>query len=96
MSNRTPSLATSPLIGAVRFLRIRTAPRSESPVERPFVSSQEGPPDFVLSPKAECPFYEFEEIGYNAQLGDANPADVEDQYPRFSWSKVEPFIGGLR
>ena len=43
--------------------------------------------------KLNALFYEFEEIGCNAQLGYASPADVADQYPRFFWSKVEPFIG---
>jgi hypothetical protein len=43
--------------------------------------------------KLNALFCEFEEIGCNAQLGYANPADVADQYPRFFWSKVEPFIG---
>jgi hypothetical protein len=43
--------------------------------------------------KLNALFYEFEEIGRNAQLGYASPADVADQYPRFFWSKVEPFIG---
>jgi hypothetical protein len=38
-------------------------------------------------------FNEFEEIGCNAQFGYANPADFADQYPRFFWGKVEPFIG---
>jgi hypothetical protein len=43
--------------------------------------------------KLNALFYEFEEIGCNAQLGYAGPADVADQHPRFFWSKVEPFIG---
>lgn len=43
--------------------------------------------------KLNALFYEFEEIGCNARLGYTTPADVADQYPRFFWSKVEPFIG---
>ena len=43
--------------------------------------------------KLNALFYEFEEIGCNARLGYASPADVADKYPRFFWSKVEPFIG---
>jgi hypothetical protein len=43
--------------------------------------------------KLNALFHEFEEIGYNARLGYANPADLADGYPRFFWSKVEPFIG---
>jgi hypothetical protein len=38
-------------------------------------------------------FHEFAEIGWNERLGYANPADLADAYPRFFWSKVEPFIG---
>ena len=43
--------------------------------------------------KLNALFHEFEEIGVNKQLGYATPADVADHYPRFFWSKVEPFIG---
>jgi hypothetical protein len=43
--------------------------------------------------KLNALFYEFEEIGCNARLGYATPADVAEGYPRFFWSKVEPFIG---
>ena len=43
--------------------------------------------------KLNALFYEFEEIGCNTRLGYASPADVADKYPRFFWSKVEPFIG---
>jgi hypothetical protein len=43
--------------------------------------------------KLNALFYEFEEIGCNARLGYASPADLADQYPQFFWSKVEPFIG---
>ena len=49
--------------------------------------------DPFYSRKLNALFYEFEEIGCNARLGYASPADVADQYPRFFWSKVEPFIG---
>jgi hypothetical protein len=43
--------------------------------------------------KLNCLFYEFEEIGWNAQRGYKTPADIADSYPTFFWSKVEPFIG---
>jgi hypothetical protein len=42
--------------------------------------------------KLNALFHEFEEIGCNARLGYASPADVADEYPRFFWSRVEPFI----
>jgi hypothetical protein len=43
--------------------------------------------------KLNALFHEFEEIGVNKLLGYATPADVADHYPRFFWSKVEPFLG---
>jgi hypothetical protein len=43
--------------------------------------------------KLNALFHEFEEIGCNGRLGYATPADLADQYPRFFWSKVEPYIG---
>jgi hypothetical protein len=43
--------------------------------------------------KLNALFHEFEEIGVNKRLGYATPADVTDHYPRFFWSKVEPFLG---
>jgi len=43
--------------------------------------------------KLNALFHEFEELGVNQKLGYATPADVADHYPRFFWSKVEPFLG---
>ncbi|HEX2726433.1 MAG TPA: metal-dependent phosphohydrolase [Beijerinckiaceae bacterium] len=43
--------------------------------------------------KLNALFHELQETGYAARYGYATPADVADQYPRFFWSKVEPFIG---
>ena len=43
--------------------------------------------------KLNALFHELEEIGCNARLGYITAADVADQYPKFFWSKVEPFIG---
>jgi hypothetical protein len=43
--------------------------------------------------KLNALFHELEETGCAARLGYVTPADVADQYPRFFWSKVEPFIG---
>jgi hypothetical protein len=42
--------------------------------------------------KLNALFHEFEEIGCNAQLGYRSPADIADRYPRFFWTKVEPFL----
>jgi len=43
--------------------------------------------------KLNALFHEFNEIGVNKLLGYGTPADVADHYPRFFWSKVEPFLG---
>jgi hypothetical protein len=42
--------------------------------------------------KLNALYHEFAETGVNEQLGYTNPADLADHYPRFFWSKVEPFI----
>jgi hypothetical protein len=47
--------------------------------------------------KLNALFHEFAEIGVNERLGYASPADLAERYPRFFWSKVEPYIGdGIR
>jgi len=38
-------------------------------------------------------YYEFAEIGYNAKLGYASPADMVERYPKFFWEAVEPYLG---
>jgi hypothetical protein len=43
--------------------------------------------------KLNALFHEFAEIGINEKLGYATPADLAEQYPRFFWNKVEPYIG---
>jgi hypothetical protein len=42
--------------------------------------------------KINALFYEFAETGVNAELGYATPADLAERYPRFFWTKVEPYI----
>jgi hypothetical protein len=42
--------------------------------------------------KANALYYEFEEVGMNKQLGYDSPADLTDQYPKFYWSSISPFI----
>jgi hypothetical protein len=49
--------------------------------------------DPLYPSKLNCLFHEFAEIGVNVKLGYASPADVAERYPRFFWSKVEPFVG---
>ena len=42
--------------------------------------------------KLNALYYEFVEIGMAAQLGYQSPADLAEQYPKFFWSKVEPYL----
>ena len=42
--------------------------------------------------KLNALFYEFEEIGLNAQLGYGSAADIAVSYPRFFWTKVKPYV----
>ena len=52
---------------------------------------QLGDPDH--SRKLNALFYEFQETGFARQLGYESPADLAEQFPRFFWSKVEPYVG---
>ncbi|MDJ0945127.1 MAG: hypothetical protein QNJ30_16785 [Kiloniellales bacterium] len=38
-------------------------------------------------------FHEFAETGTAERLGYSSPADLVEDYPRFYWSSVEPYIG---
>jgi hypothetical protein len=42
--------------------------------------------------KLNALFHEFAETGVNKKLNYTTPADVAERYPRFFWSKVEPYI----
>jgi len=42
--------------------------------------------------KLNALYYEFEEVGYNAKLGYATPADMIERYPQFFWDTVEPYL----
>jgi len=42
--------------------------------------------------KLNALFYEFQEIGLNEQLGYHSPADIAVSYPRFFWTKVQPYV----
>ncbi len=52
---------------------------------------QLGDPDH--SRKLNALFYELQETGFARQYGYESPADLAEQFPRFFWSKVEPFVG---
>jgi hypothetical protein len=43
--------------------------------------------------KINCLFHEFEETGTNAKLGYRSPADLADNYAKFFWGAVRPYIG---
>jgi hypothetical protein len=42
--------------------------------------------------KLNALFYEFQETGVATQLGYRSPADLAEQYPKFFWSQVEPYL----
>ena len=42
--------------------------------------------------KLNALYWEFVEIGMAAQLGYQSPADLAEQYPKFYWAKVEPYL----
>ena len=52
-----------------------------------------GGSDPLYPRKLNALYHEFAETGVNTKLGYASPADVAERYPRFFWSKVEPYIG---
>ncbi len=38
-------------------------------------------------------YFELSEIGIAEKLGCKDPADLADEYPRFFWQRVEPYVG---
>ena len=51
---------------------------------------QLGDPDYLR--KLPALFYEFEEIGTNKKIGYKNPGDMRDNYAKFYWDMVHPYI----
>ena len=51
---------------------------------------QLGDPHYLR--KVNALYYEFEEIGFNKQLGYESPADLVDKYPQFYWNSVCPYV----
>jgi hypothetical protein len=96
--------ACSPLIDvervarAVEFTRFPTGQSSKNTpenregrlVQAADLIGQLGDPLYLK--KANALFYEFEEIGLNAQCGYASPADLVECYPDFYWSNVSPHL----
>lgn len=37
-------------------------------------------------------FFEFEETGFNKKVGYTSPADLRDNYPKFYWNGVHPYV----
>ncbi|MGF1494787.1 MAG: Npun_R2479 family HD domain-containing metalloprotein [Microcoleaceae cyanobacterium] len=42
--------------------------------------------------KVSALFYEFEETGFNRKVGYDNPGDLRENYPKFYWDGVHPYI----
>jgi hypothetical protein len=38
-------------------------------------------------------YFELSEIGIALKLGCKDPADLADEYPRFFWQRIEPYVG---
>lgn len=51
---------------------------------------QLGDPDYLR--KCSALYYEFEEIGGNDEFGYLSPGDLRDNYARFYWDVVNPYI----
>ncbi len=51
---------------------------------------QLGDPQYLK--KLPALFYEFNELGLNAELGYKNPGDLKKSYPGFYWNIIQPFI----
>jgi len=51
---------------------------------------QLGDPNYLQ--KIPALFYEFEEIGVNAEIGYRNPGDMRESYAKFYWDVVSPYI----
>jgi hypothetical protein len=93
-------IAQSKLLDAARIANAieftRFPPRKDSDnedgmlVRAADLIGQLGDPHYLR--KANALYYEFEEVGMNKQLGYASPADLTDQYPKFYWSSISPFI----
>jgi len=52
---------------------------------------QLGDPNYLR--KVPALFYEFEELGYNRQFGYRTPKEMRDNYGRFYWREISPYIG---
>jgi hypothetical protein len=96
----SPTIEVQRILRAIEFTRFpaREALNNKDPqdlearlVQAADLIGQLGDPLYLK--KANALFYEFEENGFNRQLGYESPADLVERYPEFYWSHVAPFIG---
>ena len=97
-------LGKSPIIDTARVKLAIEYTRFPSPVERepagdePLLVQaadligQLGDP--LYPRKANALFFEFEEVGFNRQLGYSSPADLIEKYPSFYWNSVAKHLEG--
>ena len=89
------SLDAARIANAIEFTRFPSTHGTDDNEEGMLVRAanfigQLGDPHYLR--KANALYYEFEEVGVNKQLGYTSPADLTDQYPKFYWSSISPFI----
>jgi len=91
------SLDAARIANAIEFTRFPSAHGADNKdneegmlVNAANLIGQLGDPHYLR--KANALYYEFEEVGMNKQLAYDSPADLTDQYPKFYWSSISPFI----
>jgi hypothetical protein len=94
----SPTIDAERVARAIEFTRFPAcADREDNPedfeprlVQAADLIGQLGDPLYLK--KANALFYEFEENGFNRQLGYETPADLVDRYPDFYWRSVSPHL----
>jgi hypothetical protein len=94
----SPLIDTERVSQAIEFTRFPTGQpcenlpenREGNLVQAADLIGQLGDPLYLK--KANALFYEFGEIGLNAQRGYASPADLVERYPDFYWTSVSPHL----
>jgi hypothetical protein len=94
----SPTIDAERVARAIEFTRFPARPdREDNPedleprlVQAADLIGQLGDPLYLK--KANALFYEFEENGFNRQLGYETPADLVDRYPDFYWRSVSPYL----
>jgi hypothetical protein len=96
----SPTLDADRIARAIEFTRFPANPTNENGsdgreprlVQAADFIGQLGDPLYLK--KSNALFWEFEENGFNRQLGYSSPADLVERYPDFYWSTVAPNIKG--